>query len=266
MFSDEITSTDSFLDMPSGSQLLYFHLGMEADDDGFISSPKMVMRAMGAADDELKILFAKKFLLPFDNGVCVVKHWRINNYIRKDIYKETKYTDLKDQLYIKKNGGYSFNPNGAIRMPQGHFPLLETVQNKDKTTCTSRARDVHSGKDRIGKDSNTYSARKRTRVVKKTSEYDPLGAEVLKAFEEVDPKNKTSYGNKTQRAACDFLLSEHGLDKVLRVVALLNKTNTLSYFPTITSPYDLKEKWSKLESALIKKKGENINKGRGVAE
>lgn len=121
MFSDEITTADAFLDMPGGSQLLYFHLGMEADDDGFISSPKMVMRAIGSTDDELKVLFAKKFLLPFESGVCVVKHWRINNQIRKDRYEETKYTKEKSQLYIRENGSYTFNPEGAIKVPHGHF-------------------------------------------------------------------------------------------------------------------------------------------------
>lgn len=121
MFSDEITTTDAFLDMPGGSQLLYFHLGINADDDGFISSPKMIMRAIGASDDELKILYAKKFLLPFPSGVCVVKHWRINNQIRKDRYTETVYTKEKTQLFIRDNGSYSFNSEGALPVPRGHF-------------------------------------------------------------------------------------------------------------------------------------------------
>jgi len=121
MFSDEITSTDAFLDMPKGSQLLYFHLGMNADDDGFIASPKMVMRVIGASDDELKVLFSKKFLLPFDSGVCVVKHWRINNQIRKDRYRETKYLKEKRGLYIRANGSYTFNSEDALPVPDGHF-------------------------------------------------------------------------------------------------------------------------------------------------
>ena len=103
MFSDEITTTDAFLDLPKGSQLLYFHLGMSADDDGFVANPKMTMRVIGSSEDELKVLFAKKFLLPFSNGVCVVKHWRINNQLRKDRYTETKYTKEKEQLEVVKN-------------------------------------------------------------------------------------------------------------------------------------------------------------------
>jgi hypothetical protein len=145
MFSDEITSTDAFLDMPLSSQLLYFHLGMNADDDGFISSPKMVMRIISASSDDLKLLIAKKFLLSFESGVCVVKHWRINNYIRKDIYQETKYEREKSLLFIRPNGAYSFNSEGAVEVPKGHFTVPVDV------TSTNRLRDVHLGKVRIGK-------------------------------------------------------------------------------------------------------------------
>jgi len=147
MFSDEITSTDAFLDLPKGSQLLYFHLGMSADDDGFVANPKMIMRVIGSSEDELKVLFAKKFLLAFDNGVCVVKHWRINNYIRKDIYKETKYINEKNSLFIRENGSYSFNPDGALPLPKGHF----TVKDTDFVDVTSTSRALSIGKVSIDK-------------------------------------------------------------------------------------------------------------------
>lgn len=151
MFSDEVTETDAFLDMPIGSQLLYFRLGMNADDDGFIASPKMVMRMIGATEDELKILFAKKFLLPFQNGICVIKHWRINNYIRKQLYNETKYSKERAMLFIRPNGSYSFNPEGAIPLPEGHFTTKENVKN-GAVDITSTQRRPRIGKDRIGKD------------------------------------------------------------------------------------------------------------------
>lgn len=149
MFSDEITQTDSFLDLPSTTQLLYFHLGMNADDDGFISSPRMVMRVMKAGDDDLKLLFAKKFLLSFENGVCVVKHWRINNYIRKDIYKPTKYLKEKKTLFIRSNGAYSFNPKNAVPVPEGHFTITESIVKI--LPYTLRARDVDLDKIRLDK-------------------------------------------------------------------------------------------------------------------
>lgn len=153
MFSDEITSTDAFLDLPKGSQLLYFHLGMSADDDGFVANPKMIMRVIGSSEDELKVLFAKKFLLAFDNGVCVVKHWRINNYIRKDIYKETKYIKEKSSLFIRENGSYSFNPDNAILVPKGHF----TIKDKEFVDAPYTDRTLSIGKVRIGKVSKDKS-------------------------------------------------------------------------------------------------------------
>jgi hypothetical protein len=107
MFSKTIVETDAFLDMSTGAQLLYFHLNMEADDDGFVSSPKKIMRNIGAKDDDYKLLLIKRFVLPFQSGVCVIKHWLIHNYIRKDTYNETQYIDEKNLLEIKENGSYT---------------------------------------------------------------------------------------------------------------------------------------------------------------
>ena len=107
MFSKQIVETDAFLDMPKSSQLLYFHLNMEADDDGFVSSPKKVMRIIGSSDDDYKILLAKRFILEFDGGICVIKHWLIHNYIRKDTYVETKYLKEKSLLRVKENRSYT---------------------------------------------------------------------------------------------------------------------------------------------------------------
>lgn len=147
MFSDEITKSDAFLDMPSGSQILYFHLGMEADDDGFISSPKMIKKLLGSTDDEYKILIAKKFIIIFENGICVVKHWRINNQIRKDRYTETKYVKEKKSLFIRKNGSYTTNPENAMPVPEGHFSLDDMSGNQ---LATSGVQTVALGKYSIG--------------------------------------------------------------------------------------------------------------------
>lgn len=106
MFAKSIIDSDAFLEMPVTSQLLYFHLSMRADDDGFINKPKSIMRMIGASDDDLKILFMKKFVIPFESGVVVIKHWRINNYIRKDMYHETNYKEEKALLEEDENGAY----------------------------------------------------------------------------------------------------------------------------------------------------------------
>lgn len=106
MFAKTIVLSDAFLDMPMSARCLYFTLGMLADDDGFINSPRAIMRQCGASDDDMKLLIAKKFVLIFETGVIVIKHWRINNYLQKDRYNETKYLDEKRQLSIDQNGSY----------------------------------------------------------------------------------------------------------------------------------------------------------------
>ena len=109
MFSMSIVDSDAFLDMPATSQLLYFHLGMRADDDGFVNSPKRIQRMVGASEDDLKLLIAKGFLIIFESGVVVIKHWRINNTIQSDRYKETTYKEELSMLKIKKNKAYTLS-------------------------------------------------------------------------------------------------------------------------------------------------------------
>ena len=107
MFAKTIIDSDMFLDMPLSTQALYFHLSMRADDDGFINNPRKIQRMIGASDDDLKVLVMKRFILPFDSGVVVIKHWKIHNYIRNDRYKETVYQEEKAQLELKENGAYT---------------------------------------------------------------------------------------------------------------------------------------------------------------
>ena len=107
MFRKTIVLSDRFLDMPLGARCLYMTMGMLADDDGFVNSPKSIMRQTGATEDDMKILIRKKFILPFESGVIVIKHWRINNYLQKDRYKETKYLEEKAQLRIDEKGAYT---------------------------------------------------------------------------------------------------------------------------------------------------------------
>ena len=108
MFSVRVVETDSFLDMPLSTQALYFHLGLNADDDGFLANPRMVQRMIGCAEDDLKLLITKGFVLSVGNGVCVIRDWKINNYIRKDRYTETKFLPEKQLLEVGENGSYHF--------------------------------------------------------------------------------------------------------------------------------------------------------------
>ena len=115
LFAKTIVLSDAFLDMPLSARCLYFTLGMFADDDGFVNSPKGIMRQCGASEDDIKILMSKKFLLAFESGVIVIKHWRINNYLRNDRYQETKYLEEKSELSYDENGAYTFGiPNSGI--------------------------------------------------------------------------------------------------------------------------------------------------------
>ena len=107
MFAKTIIDSDAFLDMPVTARLLYYDLAMRADDDGFVNSPKKIMRMIGASQDDLAILCARKFLIPFETGVVVIKHWRIHNYIQNDRYKPTSYQDEKSKLVVKDNKAYS---------------------------------------------------------------------------------------------------------------------------------------------------------------
>ncbi|MBD5464074.1 MAG: DNA replication protein [Lachnospiraceae bacterium] len=107
MFAKQIIDSDAFLDMPLSTQALYFHLSMRADDDGFVDNPKKIQRMIGASTDDLKLLIAKRYVLTFESGVIVIKHWRMHNTIQKDRYKETVYLEEKSHLVIKGNKSYT---------------------------------------------------------------------------------------------------------------------------------------------------------------
>lgn len=111
MFAKTIIDSDAFLDMPISTQALYFHLSMRADDDGFINNAKKIQRMIGCSDDDLKILLSKNFVIPFESGVCVIKHWKIHNLIQKDRYKPSVYLDEKAKLSLKNNNVYTMDTN-----------------------------------------------------------------------------------------------------------------------------------------------------------
>lgn len=115
MFSKKITDTDLFLDMPLSAQCLYFHLNMEADDDGFLGNAKTVRRKIGASEDDLKLLVAKQFIIPFESGVVVIKDWKIHNYIQKDRYNKTMFFEEKSQLEVNKNNSYELMDTKCIQ-------------------------------------------------------------------------------------------------------------------------------------------------------
>lgn len=138
MFAKSLTDSDAFLDMPVSAQMLYFHLAMHADDDGFVNSPRKIQRMIGANDDDMRILLLRQFIIAFDSGIIVIRHWRLHNYIRKDRHVSTTYTSEFSALKCDENGIYSCE-NTADCLPTG---------NQVSTACQP---NVSIGKDSIGK-------------------------------------------------------------------------------------------------------------------
>lgn len=148
MFSLDVVNTDIFLDLPISSQALYFHLGMRADDDGFVSSPKRVTAMIGANQDDLKLLVAKGFIMQFDSGIIVITHWKVNNYLRPDRYRPTLHQSEKAALESNRNG-YNLSTIG--------IPVVDKMDTQISIDKNSEEKDSE-GKDNIktAKSTKTY--------------------------------------------------------------------------------------------------------------
>ena len=140
MFNKAITNSDDFLEMPVSSQNLYFHLSMNADDDGFINNWKSIMKLTGSKEDDLKVLIAKQYIIPFESGVIIIKHWRINNYLRSDRYTTTNHQKELAKLTLDENLVYQMSTNG--------IPLDDTgkisIDKKDKISIDKNSIDIDS--------------------------------------------------------------------------------------------------------------------------
>ena len=142
MFSSNVIDSDAFLDMSPTARLLYYDMGMRADDDGFIDSPKKIMRIIGASDSDLKELIDNGFVLRFDSGVIVIRHWYVNNRVRRDTYHETIYTEEKSRLLLEKNNVYQLRNDS----------VTDTLQTRDEIGSQIRGGEDRIDKDRLGKD------------------------------------------------------------------------------------------------------------------
>ena len=145
MFTQKIIDSDAFLDMPLSTQALYFHLNMRADDDGFINNPKRIQRTVGASEDDLKLLIAKRFVICFENGVIVIKHWRMHNTLRKDRYTPTVYQEQYAQLDVKDNNSYTERPVDGLAttwQPLGNQPATQNRLDKNRLDKISLEEDI----------------------------------------------------------------------------------------------------------------------------
>ena len=142
--------------MPSSAQALYFQYGLEADDDGFVSAPKKIIRLTNASEDDLKILIAKGFIIPFDSGVVVIRDWKINNYLRKDRYTPTRFKAELEQLD-------TVDDRYQLHMTSNGIPISNHMVGITDT-------QVRLGKDSIGKDSINNKGGKSSRFIPPTVE------------------------------------------------------------------------------------------------
>ena len=146
MFSRKITETDRFLEMPLSSQALYFHLNMGADDEGFIDKAKTIQRTIGASDDDMKLLIAKGFIIPFDTGVVVIRHWRIHNYIRSDRFQSTLHQDEKTQLEYDHSKTAMLKPLENV-IPNGYH--LDTQDRVSKVSLDKDSLTTYTEEDEV---------------------------------------------------------------------------------------------------------------------
>lgn len=148
MFAKTIIDSDLFLDMPMSTQLLYFHLAMRADDDGFINSPKKVQRIVGCSDDDIRILISKQFIIPFESGVVVIKHWRIHNYLRSDRYNPSLRPE-KDLLVTDENKVYQLTAEcQTTGIPNG-TPTVDTDKNRIDKISEDKNNNMSDKSDRM---------------------------------------------------------------------------------------------------------------------
>ena len=231
MFAKTIIDSDAFIDMPLSTQALYFHLSMRADDDGFINNPKKIQRMIGASDDDLKVLVMKRFIIPFESGIVVIKHWKIHNYIQKDRYKPTVYAEEKKLIETKGNGAYTEciqgvskvetqvsigkDSIGKDRLVEGSVvPATATATEEDKLKLVGGSlgkgvvylsdRQLGDLMDRLGLDAfNRYVDRLATFIIKNDAHINSHYDTILKWYEEDSkvsnkPKGKVEkvrYGN-----------------------------------------------------------------------
>ncbi|HII4440507.1 TPA: DNA replication protein [Clostridium perfringens] len=223
MFSKTIIDSDIFLDMPLSTQALYFHLSMRADDDGFVNNPKKIQRMIGCGDDDIKLLIAKKFIIPFESGVCVIKHWRIHNYIRNDRYKPTMYQEEKEQLLLEENNMYelsdsvplidSNNTKNNLGIPNGY--------QTDTNGIPSDIPNGNPGKVRLGKDSIDNNISKdilcSTKVQQVIDFWNSLG------LQKIISVNAGTNRYKMLKAR----MNEYGVEKIITAIGNIKESDFL---------------------------------------
>lgn len=246
MFAKTIIDSDAFLDMPLSTQSLYFHLSMRADDDGFINNPKRIQRMLGCGDDDLKLLMAKRFILSFESGVIVIKHWKIHNYIRNDRYKTTVYQEEKKMLTEDENKSYTVEihkpkvpENVVISTPE---PLGIPVVDQESYQMETQ---VRLGKDRLGKDSKENKSE--VPSSRKYSDEHLRLAQLLQNNLKEEFSKEMGKANINKWADVIRLMEERDHVSIEQIEYVLNWLPTNSFwFGNIRSASKLREQFEKL--------------------
>lgn len=224
MFTMKIVDSDAFLEMPLSTQCLYFHLNMRADDDGFIGNPKRIMKMTGASEDDLRLLIAKRFVLTFEDGVIVIKHWRMHNTLSRDRYAETSYTDEKKMLLLKDNGSYSLtggNPIDDTRLIERSGRQTQQRRNIDATkTHADKGLDKDIDKEKDNKLIVSKDTICQTDVRRVIEEWNKLQEVGINPIRDIKPSSKR----------CQLLkgrIREYGIDEVLNAINNVRKSDFL---------------------------------------
>lgn len=255
MINIAICTSDAFLDMPTSTQALYLQLNLKADDDGFVGNPKSVTRMIGAAEDDLKLLIAKGFVLTFDTGVIVIKHWRMHNTLSHNTYHETQYFEEKAALLLKENGAYSFTSGVPIddsgikalearrRQSRRKKTLTEDISSVNNAEITqtfsvNNAEITHLDKIRLDKTSIDKIREDKTSIEKDSSitvsndtvcrtdvqrvaeAWNDLGVYGIKSISKLTPSTKR-YDSLTAR------IKQYGVDDVLEAIDHIKQSDFL---------------------------------------
>lgn len=230
MFSQDVTNADEFLDMPLSSQALYFHLGINADDDGFVQ-PKRIMRMVEAKSDDLNVLKARGFIIEFEKSVIVITHWKVNNKIRSDRKKDTIYKEHLANLGLNQAEIYELQPSG----------------NQVATKCPHRI-----GKDRLGEVSIG-----KVSTSEQSSQKNDEDKVIEVFYNLINPT--INWGNKTTRKACNNLIKRFGLEETLRMAEQICSVQGKDrYAPTATTPYQMQEKLAQFKIYFEKQNSKKV--------
>ncbi len=262
LISTVVTDTDTFLDMPATAQNLYFHLSIHADDDGFVGNPKTYMRICAARDDDLKILIAKEFLIAFDNGVIVIKDWRIHNTIRKDRYHPTTYQEEFKHLSLAENDSYVYQ-TGIIKRAEVEEPKTvdslttagEPSGNQSATitrpVVAKRLPEVKLSKAKLSKDKKTLRGKSDKRTYAPDSDELKLATKLWEKILENNPEAK--YPNLQSWANDVRLMHERDKRTWQQISNMIDWCQNDDFWQAnILSAKKLREKYDQLKAQALR--------------